>query len=266
MISGTMARMQCFDIANQGGVLPSDLDGKQPPPKDSPNYMMNFGTDQLNLWKFHVDWLNPTASTLSGPSTIKTAPFEIACRSASVVGECISQPNTTELLDTLSDRLMFRLAYRNFGDHDSLVVNHAVSIGSLAGLRWYELRDPGSNLKIFQQGTYAPDAIFRWMGSMAMDKVGNILIGYSVSGPHTFPAIRFSGRSVNDPANQLAAEQQAVLGMGSQNNPERWGDYASMSVDPSDDCTFWFTTQYLPATGGYNWRTSIVPVRFTSCK
>lgn len=265
MLTGAMARVQCFDLAGQGGVLPSDVDGKTAPPSGSPNYLLNFGNDELNLWKFHADWSNPTNSKLTGPTLIKTAPFEIACRNASAIGECVAQPNTTEFLDTLSDRLMFRLAYRNFGDHEALTVNHSVSVGNSSGLRWYELRDPNGSPKIFQQGTYAPDSTFRWMGSMAMDKVGNILIGYSVSSAKTFPAIRFTGRAVADPANQMAAEQEAVPGMGSQNNPERWGDYASMSIDPSDDCTFWFTTQYLPATGGYNWRTSVVPVKFNSC-
>jgi hypothetical protein len=177
----------------------------------------------------------------------------------------VKQPRTSETLDTLSDRLMFRLAYRKFSDHEALVVNHAVVAGASSGVRWYELRDPGGTPKIFQQGTYAPDAAFRWMGSIAMDKTGNMLIGYSVSSPQIFPAIRFTGRSATDPVNQMAMEQSAVPGKGSQLTPERWGDYASMSVDPTDDCTFWFSTQYASMTGKFNWSTSIVPVKFTSC-
>ena len=266
MLAGAAARMQCFDVANQGGLLPSDLDGSTPPPAGAPNYVMNFGSDRLNLWKFHVDWANPSASTFTGPTAIKTAPFEIACKNAPTIGECVTQPKTSETLDTLSDRLMFRLAYRNFGDREVLVVNHSVIVAKSSGIRWYELRDPGGTPKIFQQGTYAPDGAFRWMGSMAMDKAGNILIGYSVSSKSIFPAIRFTGRAASDPPNQLGIEQRGVEGKGSQTNPERWGDYASMSVDPSDDCTFWFTTQFLAGTGtGFNWHTSIIPVKFTNC-
>jgi hypothetical protein len=172
------------------------------------------------------------------------------------------------MLDALSDRLMYRLAYRRFSDHESLVVNHSVAAGSTSGVRWYEIRDPGGKPKIFQQGTYSPDSAFRWMGSAAMDKMGNILLGYSVSSPDApeiYPSIRFTGRNADDPPNTLAIEQIVKEGGGYQTSPERWGDYASMSIDPIDDCTFWFSTQYQSTTGDYNWSTSIVPVRFGNC-
>jgi hypothetical protein len=264
MLATTPARMQCFDLANQGGVLPADLDGKLPPPSGAPNYLVDLGANQLNLWKFHVDWANTASSTLTGPTVIKTAPFQIACGNAAHVGECVPQPKTPELLDTLSDRLMFRLAYRNFGDHEALVVNHAVAVGPSGGVRWYELRTPGGTPSIFQQGTYAPDASFRWMGSVAMDKAGNMLMGYSVSSKKIFPSVRFTGRSSGDPPNQMAAEQQAVAGVGAQSRVDRWGDYASMSIDPTDDCTFWFSTQYVAKNG--DWTTEVVPAKFTQCQ
>jgi hypothetical protein len=265
MLAGQTARMICFDVANEGGVLPADLDGATLPPMGAPNYHLDIGSNQLNLWKFHVDWVNPASSTFTGPTAVKTAPFEIACRNAANPGECVTQPKAAELLDTLSDRLMFRLAYRNFTDHEALVVNHAVVAGTASGVRWYEIRNPGGTPNVFQQGTYAPDAAFRWMASIAMDKAGNMLMGYSVSSKKIFPSIRFTGRSVSDPPNQMAVEQSAVPGKGSQTNPERWGDYASMSIDPTDDCTFWFSTQYLATTGKFNWVTSIVPVKFPTC-
>jgi len=265
MLASQPARIVCFDVANQGGLLPADLDGATPPPVGAPNYLMDIGSNQLNLWQFHVDWTGAASSTLTGPTVVRTAPFEIACRNAAIPGECVKQPRTTELLDTLSDRLMFRLAYRNFTDHEALVVNHAVVAGGSSGIRWYELRDPGGMPKIFQQGTYAPDTAFRWMASIAMDKVGNLLMGYSVSSSKIFPEIRFTGRNASDPLNQMAIEQRAVRGKGSQLSPERWGDYASMSIDPTDDCTFWFSTQYLANTGNANWLTSIVPVKFSNC-
>jgi hypothetical protein len=265
MIAAASARMQCFDLANQGGILPADLDGATSPPAGSPNYLMNFGNDQLNLWTFHVDWTNPASSTFTGPTTISTAPFEIACNNAASPGQCVTQPNTPEQLDTLSDRLMFRLAYRNFGDHEVLVVNHAVATAASSGVRWYEVRNLSGAPTIFQQGTFALDNAFRFMGSIAMDKAHNMLMGYSVSGPQTFPSIRFTGRIASDPLNQMAAEQAAVSGAGSQTSPERWGDYASMSLDPTDDCTFWFSTQYIGESGSFNWQTSIVPVKFSNC-
>jgi hypothetical protein len=266
MLASQAARMQCFDVANQGGILPADFDGATPPPAGAPNYLVDIGSNQLNLWKFHVDWTNPGSSTLSGPTAVKTAPFEIACRNAPNPGQCVKQPGTSETLDTLSDRVMFRLAYRKFNDHEALVVNHAVVAGTSSGVRWYELRDPGGAPKIFQQGTYAPDAAFRWMASTATDKAGNMLMGYSVSSPKISPGIRFTGRSASDPPNQMAVEQQAMPGKGSQQTPDRWGDYASMSIDPTDDCTFWFSTQYVSMTGKFNWSTSIVPVKFSSCQ
>ena len=264
MLNGQAARMQCFDAAGQGGLLPSDLDGTTLPPTGTPNYVVNFGADQLNLWKFHVDWTNPANSSFSAPAALPTAPFEPACRNAG--GQCVIQPSGGAKLDTLSDRMMYRFAYRRFTDHESMLVSHTVAAGATTGIRWYEIRDVSGNPVIYQQGTYAPDASFRWMSSMAMDKMGNVLMGYSVSSATRSPGIMISGRGANDPLNEMDAETPAVPGAGFQSNPDRWGDYASMSVDPSDDCTFWFSTQYVSATGAFNWSTSIVPVRFKNCQ
>ena len=266
MLSAQAASMQCFDVPNEGGLLPADLDGATSPPAGAPNYVMNFGSDRLNLWRLHVDWTNPSNSTFSGPTSIATAPFTPACNSAPTPGMCVTQRNTAELLDTLSDRLMFRLAYRNFGSHESLVVNHSVTAGAGSGVRWYEVRNPATTPVIQQQGTYAPNNLFRWMASVAMDKVGNIAMGYTVSGSTTFPNIRFTGRAASDPPNQMAAEQTAVAGIGSQSRPDRWGDYSSMSIDPTDDCTFWFTTEHPAKTAPSNWQTSIVHFKFTGCQ
>ncbi len=266
MLAGEQARMQCFDVSGVGGLLPADLDGTTPPPGGSPNYLLAFGADELQLWKFRVDWNNPSSSAFTGPGRIKTAPFEIACRTAPR-GACIVQPRTTQRLDAMSDRLMYRLAYRNFGTHESLVVNHTVAMGPRSGVRWYEVREPGGTPKIQQQGTYAPaPQLFRWVGSMAMDKTGNVAMGYSVSGSNTSPAIRFTGRSAGDPPNQMGIEQRIKDSQGSQASPDRWGDYSTMSVDPTDDCTFWFTTQYLPNTGSFNWRTAIASFKFSNCQ
>ncbi|HET6313649.1 MAG TPA: S-layer homology domain-containing protein, partial [Chloroflexia bacterium] len=181
---------------------------------------------------------------------------------------CIPQPGTTQQLEAITDRLMYRLAYRNFGTHESLVVNHTVDAQGTgqAGIRWYELRNPNTTLTVHQQGTYAPDTSHRWMGSMSMDGDGNMALGYSVSnGTDVFPAIRYTGRLATDPLN-LMAQGEATLypGYGSQTANARWGDYSMMGIDPVDDCTFWYTQEYYGATGQY-WQTRVGKFRFASC-
>ena len=281
MLAGNPATMQCVQLSSGfPHLLPSDLDGTTAPPAGSPNYLLNFGTNSLNLWKFHVDFSTPSNSTFSPkPINIPVAAFTEACGG----GICIPQPGTTELLDSLGDRLMYRLAYRNFGDHESLVVNHTVTAGSSVGVRWYEIRNlsscipqnPGScdpKSCIYQQKTFAPDAKFRWMGSAAMDKAGDIAIGYSVSSSNIHPSIYFTGRVSTDSCNTLEGEQSVVSNPptgpagGSQLKLSNWGDYSSMSIDPVDDCTFWYTTEYLPAPGKYNWSTRIASFKFPSCQ
>src|SRR5207237_5057459 len=162
--------------ANWGGLLPADLDGARLPPAGAPNYQIAFGTNDLGYWKFHTDWTTPANSTFVGPTLLQVNAFTDACND----GTCIPQSGTTQKLDSLADRLMFRLAYRNFADHQSLVVNHSITAGSSTGVRWYEVRLANGTPSIFQQGTYAPDASFRWMGSIAMDQTGNMGLGFSV--------------------------------------------------------------------------------------
>jgi len=248
-------------------LLPSDLDGTTPPPAGSPNYLLNFGTNSLNLWQFHVNWVTPASSTLTGPTNIPVAAFRPGCGGG---GTCIWQKGIFQTLDSLADRLMYRLAYRDFADdHEAMVVNHTVGARSdVTGIRWYELRKVGDGpWSVFQQGTYAPDGVFRWMGSIAMDKVGNIAAGYSVSGFQTFPSIRYTGRVPTDPAGTLQAEKTIIAGGGSQTGSlSRWGDYSAMSVDPVDDCTFWYTTEYLKAGGSFNWSTRIASFKFPTCQ
>jgi len=264
MLTGAVATQQCFTLGSQfGGDLPSDIDGKTLPPAGSPDYILEFGTNALNLWKFHVDWTTPANTTLTGPTSIPVAAFSAACNGG---GTCIPQGGTTQQLDSLADRVMYRLAYRNFGDHEALVVNHSVTAGSSVGVRWYEIRSPGGTPTVFQQGTYAPDASYRWMGSIAMDRAGDIGLGYSISSSTTHPGIRYTGRLVTDALNTLQAEASIIDGAGSQTGGlSRWGDYSSITVDPVDDCTFWYTNEYIPANGSFNWRTRIASFKFASC-
>ena len=167
---------------------------------------------------------------------------------------------------------MYRLAYRNRGGTESMVVNHSVKSGTAASaIRWYEIGVSNGNVNVtpLQQGTFAPaDNISRWMGSIATDKCGDIAVGYSVSnGTNTFPGIRATGRLVSDPAGQMQAETTVQAGSGSQlPNLSRWGDYSAMSVDPVDDSTFWFTSEYIASNGTFNWNTRIIPMKFSSCQ
>jgi hypothetical protein len=263
MIAGAAATQICFQLSNAfGGVLPSDIDGTTAPPAGSPAYFLNFGTNSLNLWKLsNINFATGTA-TLSSPTNLPVAAFAAACNG----GTCIPQLGTNQKLDSLADRLMYRLAYRNFGDHEALVVNHSVTAGTSTGVRWYEIRSPGASPTVFQQGTFAPDTSFRWMGSAAMDHVGNIAVGYSVSSTALNPAIRFTGRAPTDPLGTLGTEISIQTGAGSQlTGLSRWGDYSSISVDPTDDCTFWYTTEYLKANGTFNWSTRIANFKFAGC-
>ena len=264
MLLGQAATQQCFLLSSSyGSLLPADLDGTTAPPAGSPNYLLSFATNSLQLWKFHVDWTTPSSSTLTGPTTIPVASFSPACGG----GTCIPQPGTSQRLDSLADRLMYRLAYRNFGDHESLVVDHSVTAGSSVGVRWYELRNPGGSASVYQQGTYAPDSGYRWMGSIAMDRSGDIALGYSLSSSSVGPSIRYTGRLAGDQLGVMTqGEGTIVNGSGSQTgNLSRWGDYTSMSVDPSDDCTFWYTDEYLASSGNFNWHTRIGSFKFPSC-
>jgi hypothetical protein len=252
-------------------MLPSDSDGATPPPAGAPNPIVEFGTNDLLVYKFHVDWSNTANTALTGPATIPVAAFTPACNG----GTCIPQSGTSQQLDSLADRLMYRLEYRNFGDHDSLVVNHSIVAGSSVGVRWYELRNvtsPTGAPTVYQQGTYAPDSSYRWMGSAAMDGNGDIGLGYSVSSSTLHPAIRYTAHAVTDPLGVMGQGEGSIIeGTGSQTKYlgiqplSRWGDYSSLSVDPSDDCTFWYTNEYLVSNGAFNWHTRIGTFRVAGC-
>ncbi len=277
MLAGLPARMVYFDLfsvdANLGGMLPSDLDGPAPP-AGTPNYFAEmddnawgYSPDQVQIWAFHVDWVTPANSSFTKVAALQTAPFDSnMCNYSS---HCIPQPGTSAKVDALSDRLMYRLQYRNFGAYATLVANHTVDVDSTdhAGIRWYELRNAGSGWGIYQQGTYAPDGDHRWMGSIAMDQAGNIALGYSVSGPATYPSVRYTGRLATDPLGTLPqGETSLVEGSGSQlSTTGRWGDYSLMAVDPTDDCTFWYTQEYYASTTNAGWRTRIGSFKFPSC-
>ena len=263
MLNGQPATQICFQQGpSVGALLPADVDGTTAPPAGSPNYLLTYSANSLDLYKFHVDFSNPSNSTFTGPTIIAVAAFTPLCNGGS---ECVPQLGTSATLDSLADRLMYRLAYRNFGDHESLVVNHSVAVNGGGGVRWYEIQAPAGTPVVAQQGTYAPDSNYRWMGSVAMDRIGDLAVGYSVSSGGMYPGIAFAGRVPSDPAGALEAETAIFSGSGAQIGTNRWGDYSGMTVDPTDDCTFWYTNQYLPGNGGWNWHTRIANFKFPGC-
>jgi len=297
MLAGLPARFVWFDesAANPPGgqyigQLPADADGSRLPPAGEPNVFAEVddpasipptGTDlgfDMRLWRFHVDWSNPASSTFGNngqPSfTLPVAPF-VRPQCTYGYGDCAPQKGGPQGLDVLGDRLMFRLAYRNFGNHESLLLNHTVKADTVDGIRWYEVSNPVDAPAIAQQGTYAPtdsltNPLWRWMGSIAQDKNGDIALGYSASGPNDFPSLRYTGRAAGDASGQMTqAEQVLYTGQGPQTEPEgRWGDYSELSVDPTDDCTFWFTSEYLTEDTVVigSWATRIGSFRFPGCK
>ena len=274
MLAGAAATQQCFQLGTSvHSLLPSDLDGATAPPTGAPNVLARItASSSLQFWTFHVDFTNAANTTLTGPSTRPVAAYTRACNG----GTCIPQPGTKQQLDSLADRAMYRFAYRKFSDHESWVVNHSVATtvvghqASGSGIRWYELRRTQASSSglpaVFQQGTYAPDSSYRWMGSIAQDKSGNIAVGYSVSSGTVRPSIRFAARAPTDSLGKLSAENNIIDGAGSQlRNLSRWGDYSAMTMDPADDCTFWYTNEYLKADGTFNWSTLIYAFKLPGC-
>ena len=288
MLQGLAAQTIAFELAptqNLGGMLPADSDGSAPP-AGAPAVFAQIDDDEFNrslipvdrlqIWEFHVDWTTPSISTFTQAGVLPVAPFSSSLCS---YDPCVPQPGYDFLglpsprLDALSDRLMYRLQYRNLGAYQTLVTNHTVDVGGdRAGIRWYELRNSGSGWGIHQQGTYAPiDGLHRWMGSIAMDGSGNIALGFSLGNRTIYPSIAYVGRQAGDlnPGVMTEAETVLVWGRGAQEDSSgRWGDYSSLSLDPTDDCTFYYTNEYLTYTDvifGVNWQTRIGAFRFPSC-
>src|SRR5881396_1689924 len=284
MLNGNPATFVQFNIAALPGLmgnmmLPGDLDGTTPPLVGSPNpyYRQvdgdNFGgADRVEIWDFHIDWGNPSASRFSGPTNLPLAAFDSAlCGFFSFA--CIPQPGTSTTLDPVNEWPMWRLQYRNFGSHETLVGNFVVDVDGMdhAGIRWFELRRSGSGpWAVFQQGTFAPQDPtiatwqHRWLGSIAMDKAGNIGLAYNISSSGTiFPSIRYAGRLTTDPVGLMPQGEEVLVDGGNLIGSRRWGDYSSLNVDPVDDCTFWYTSDYVTTEGLR--QTHIGTFRFPSC-
>jgi hypothetical protein len=232
-------------------LMPATVNGATPPPAGSPGVFYTFkddsfhgGADRLEVFGFHADFAVPANSTFTLTDTLPVTPYTYT-----VCGffrlNCIPQPASLQRVDAVSEWPMWPLAYRNFGPYEALVANFTIDVGNdRAGIRWYELRRSGSAWSVFQEGTHAPGSEYRWMGSINMDGLGNIALGYSIDLPRSpgntiFPSLRYATRSGTDPLNTLQTETTLVSGTASQSGSNRWGDYSAMSVDPVDNCTFW---------------------------
>ncbi len=255
MLKGLPAIEQCIVIDGAVFILNSDVIGDRPPPKGAPNIMMStggaqllkrFDDDGIYFYKVHVDWSDASKTTVSAPKKIAVAPYHYLCDGQ--LSSCVSQPATERRLDSQGDKLIQGLLYRNLGDHESLVVDHSIATSAHAGgVRWYEFRlNRDGDPELYQQGTYAPDGFYRWLGSIGMDRNGNIGIGYSFGGVPNYPGQRFAARLAKDPKGQLTIRESSLAeGKASQTNTLRWEDYTNIAIDPADDCTFWFAGNYL---------------------
>ena len=275
MLKGEDATEQCVIVDNVNFLNNADLDGKQLPPKGAPNIVMAAGGTQLKksmeddgiyVWKFHVDWADASKTRLDGPTKLVVAPYHYLCDGQ--LTNCVPQPGTDRRLDAQGDKLMARLVYRRIGSQQSIVAVHSVntSVGG-GGVRWYEFRVNGKgDVQLHQQGTFAPDSAFRWLGSAAMDRLGNIGIGYSFGGAGNFAGQRFAGRLASDPPGQMGMKE-AVLAAGSaaQTSTLRWEDYTQTAVDPVDDCTIWYVGDYL-MPGNSRYSTRIGGFRMPGCR
>ncbi|MDQ6860551.1 MAG: hypothetical protein M3032_05265 [Verrucomicrobiota bacterium] len=243
--------------------LPADLDGPTLPPNGAPATFVGFPGQATNpnytTYHFHADFVTPANSKFTTFANPPAAGYTSLCPSTRA---CVPQAGVSSAnnLDGVGDRLLFRLAYRNFGDHEAVVGTYAVSANAVAGLRWFELRNVTAGpVGVYQEGTYQPDSTWRWMSSAAMDGQGNLAIGYSASSGTINPQLRYNARLATDPVNILTqGESHLIDGTGSQSGTgNRWGDYSALTVDPVDDSTFWFTSEYYSTSGTYNWRTRI---------
>ncbi len=281
MLAGNPATSQRFTAPDLSGfgfqtLTPGDLDGSTLPPAGSPGYFMRhvdteahgpggFPTeDFLEVWAFDVDFVTPANSTFTQVANISVAEFDSELCGFFAFA-CFPQPGTTTTLDPLREVVMWRLVYRNFGAHEVLLGNLVTDVDGTdhGGVRWFELRKVGANpWSLYQEGTYAPDQHSRWMAAIAMDGEGNIAMGYNVSSGTFFPSLRYAGRLAGDPLGTMPQGEGVLIDGSGSNASNRYGDYSAMSIDPADDCTFWFTGEYNASS---QWSTRIGTFKFDAC-
>lgn len=274
MLAGLDATEQCIVIDGVNFLNSADIDGIRLPPPGMPNIIVAAGGTQLHdrfeddgiyVYKFFVDWNDTSKTHLTGPNKVAVAPYHYLCNGQ--LSKCVPQPGTDVRLDSQGDKIMQRLVYRNFGRHQSILAVHSVDTkAGGGGVRWYELRlNREGTPQLYQQGTYAPDGDYRWMPSIAMDRKGDIGIGYSFGSSSSFPGQRFAARLAGDAKGQMTLHESVVAeGQAAQTNTLRWEDFTTLDIDPSDDCTFWYVGDYLK-TGTENYSSRIGALRVPGC-
>ncbi|MFN2595216.1 MAG: hypothetical protein ABR579_10055 [Actinomycetota bacterium] len=280
MLTGGAAREQIFFV-NKGlfGLLPSDVEGTTPPPAGAPDYLVTVrdddvgaNADRIFLYAFYANFDHPRHSKILGAAILKPQAFSTKLCNGNFY--CLGQKGTGMKLDAIAGDpglgayLMYPFVYRNFGDHEALLLEHTVKVGATrqAGIHWMEIRDPSTTPSLYQEGTYAPDTLSRWVGSIGFDGFGDIGLAYSTTSSDTHPSIAFTGRLANDTLGAMTqGENLIIAGNGSQTASPRWGDYTALSVDPTDDCTFWYTNEFYPSNSHYTWHTAIASFRMPTC-
>lgn len=260
---------------------PADVDGETPPPSGALALFMrhrdtelgsqgpmNPTQDVLEIWAFDVDWDTPASSTLTQLPDILVSEFDSNLCPPISIFSCVPQPGTSTRLDPLLELIMNRLAYRNFGDHETLLGVFQTDVGDFAdhvGERWFELRRTGGGAwTLHQEGTWSPDSDHRFAGTIAMDSVGNILLAYARSSDTTSPSVSYTGRLASDPIGTMSLPERTLFAGGGNNASIRFGDHSQMGVDPVDGCTFWMTVEYTEGVGDNT--TGIGAVRFDDCR
>jgi len=266
------AQMIEFHRVNLSSLMPADIDGENLPEPGLPCPIMDINntTLQVSFWNINTNWEDPNSSTFTLGATFDVSPFSYLPNTNDGEGGFVTQPGTDQKLDGLGGMIMNRLAYRKFDDHESMVVTHSIRVNSGSGVmraapRWYEFRRTNDNWELYQEGTYSPDDNHRWMGSAAINANGDIALAYSISNSTDIhPSIRYTGRRDGDPLGEMTIEEIEVKTGTLSQNHWRWGDYACLNVDPADDSTFWFTTEY---DGWKTWISSfnLGPISAPSC-
>jgi hypothetical protein len=273
MLRGEAADEQCEIVNGVNFLNAADIDGRRQPPPNMPEIVMAAGGTQLrgNLedndiyaWRYRVDWADPAKTSLTGPQKIAVAPYHYLCTGQ--LSRCVPQPGTDVRLDSQGDKLMQRLAYRNFGSYQAVVATHSVDTRAGGGVRWYQFRlNANGTPRLYQQGTYAPDGGYRWMGSIAMDRRGDIGVGFSYGSATNYVGQRFAARLAGDPKGEMTLHEAVLArGQAAQTDTLRWEDYTTLDIDPSDGCTFWYVGDYLKR-GAPNYSTRIGGFRLPRC-
>ena len=271
MLKGLPATEQWFILPDVNFVIHADVDGKQMPSRAAPAIMMAAGGDQLNgitsddgiyVWKHFTDWNDPSRSRMEGPIKITVEPYRYL--GGGQLTKAVPQPGTDVRLDAQGDKLMARLIYRKIGDEEKLVSVHSVETTAGGGVRWYEFKRKATDeISVINSGTYAPSPGFRWLPSPALDKSGNLFIGYSFGDADHFPGQRMVARTIKALPGQMDVNEMVLVeGESAQLNTLRWEDYTQTAVDPSDERVIWYVGDYLKK-GAIDYSTRITAVRLS---